>query len=66
MLGNIGKEGIKKLSDEQLQEELVAMTAELHEKHGYSVKEASYFVNNCYLLIRELRDRKPDEPIKLI
>lgn len=66
MLGNVGKEGIKKLSDEQLQEELVAMTTELHEKHEYSVKEASYFVNNCYLLIRELRDRKPDEPIKLI
>lgn len=66
MLGNVGKEGIKKLSDEQLQEELVAMTTELHEKHGYSVDEASYFVNNCYLLIRELHSRKPDEPIKLI
>lgn len=66
MLGNIGKEGVKKLSDEQLNEELNAMITELHEKHGYSVTEAIYFVSNCYLLIRELRDRKPDEPIKLI
>ena len=66
MLGNVGKEGVKKLSDEQLEEELIAMTTELHEKLGYSVDEASYFVNNCYLLIGELLDRKPDEPIKLI
>lgn len=34
--------------------------------YGYLVEEASYFVSNCYLLIRELLDRKPDEPIKLI
>ena len=66
MLGNVGKDGVKKLSDEQLEEELIAMTTELHEKLGYSVDEASYFVNNCYLLIGELLDRKPDEPIKLI
>lgn len=66
MLGNIGREGVKKLSDDQLEKELVSLTTDLHVKHGYSVDDASIFVNNCYLLIDELRTRKPDMAIKLI
>ena len=66
MLGNIGREEVKKLDDNQLKVELVKLTTELCEKHGYSVNEASCFVKNCYLLINELRTRYPNEPIKLI
>lgn len=66
MLGNVGKRGVKKLNDDQLRKEIIALTTELHEKHGYSADDASIFVSNCYLLISELRTRHPDESIKLI
>ena len=66
MLGNVGREAVKNLSDEQLQKEIIALTSELHEKHGYSILDASIFVRNSYLLINELRTRHPDMDITLI
>lgn len=63
---NLGKFNVKELDTETLKKMIGAKACELHEKHGFSKDDASYFVADCYLLINELKFREPDVPVKLI